>query len=138
MQPPRALADLGREPIMAEALKPCPFCGSTDDMLQVCDTRCEGGDGGAIWISCNICECEGPAAQASETLEGAVEGWNQRHPHPSAGDAEALRDVLRDARLFVDLVHIHWKNMGDQEQADEATDCLTRIDAALADLDGAK
>jgi hypothetical protein len=57
-------------------------------------------------------------------------------PLPKSSDKttladDGLREALKDARLFVDLVHIHWKNMGDQEQADEATDCLKNIDAAL-------
>jgi hypothetical protein len=53
---------------------------------------------------------------------------------PEAADAlETAEKALDDARLFVELVRVHWQNWhdDDHEQITEAKDCSKGIDAAL-------
>jgi Lar family restriction alleviation protein len=52
---------------MSEELKPCPFCGSTDEEVWQVDE----------YVKCNDCEAEGPWSFEQGETE-AVELWNRR------------------------------------------------------------
>jgi len=53
---------------MSEDLKPCPFCGSKDDML-INDEDYE------VFVFCWSCEARGPN---KSTKTDAIKAWNRR------------------------------------------------------------
>ena len=62
---------------MSDDLKPCPFCGSDDIQLSTND------DGDPLWVSCEMCECQGPWRNPDnsaypQTEANYVEAWNRR------------------------------------------------------------
>jgi len=77
---------------------PCPFCGIWDD-----------GDGNSLfiylcdeirfsyyYISCINCGCYTMPTNG-ETIEGAIDAWNKRHPMSSEDEAKLIAEkVLKD------------------------------------------
>lgn len=70
---------------MASELKPCPFCGSADD-VQLSRHSHEG----AAWMTCVECDTDGPIAK---TVAAAIAAWNTRTPSRAAIRAEVLREL---------------------------------------------
>lgn len=60
-------------------LKPCPFCGSNDVLIE-----CSGDHDFPRWVSCQDCEAEGPPIEHGTTLDREqaeqwiTEAWNRR------------------------------------------------------------
>jgi Lar family restriction alleviation protein len=70
-------AFLKSEPMSDDRFLPCPFCGSSDIYVSEDDT------GRARWVSCNICQCDGPLVPQinldNATLrKKVIAAWNQR------------------------------------------------------------
>lgn len=72
-----------------EALKPCPFCGSTDLKKR--------RDDGLFWIRCDACGATGP--ENTKYAEEDEPQWNRRAEAPSVEAFEQIR-----FRFFKDLV----------------------------------
>jgi Lar family restriction alleviation protein len=97
-----------RRRMMAEKIKPCPFCGSEDLRIDA--------DEGRLGILCRTCSAWMPAVYSSEPTDRhtGLEGWNRRAPDPAIGKA---RDALRLAaarmeRLLAEQTHcgdLNWE-----------------------------
>ena len=75
----------------SEALKPCPFCGSTDLIVK----PWHGGGPAKRLIGC--CDCEvGPYA-TGEYLDEAITAWNTRADANTIEALQAENAKLRDA-----------------------------------------
>lgn len=61
-----ALKTVNGEPARVH-LKPCPFCGQTDQLRRLSDMAC--------WVRCARCLVEGPPAAS---LRSAAMKWNKR------------------------------------------------------------
>lgn len=65
-------------------LKPCPFCGNTED-LEIYE-EWPDATGISIKVICYDCEADGPVAN---TEEEAIEAWNAEFSgRPKAGPLE--------------------------------------------------
>jgi len=100
-----------------EGLKPCPFCGATDEEFQLQPYQMHnlGGEPTDWAVECANCAAFGPTALTSEASATA---WNTR-----ASDADPLRRALEVARDFL-------LNHRDNAAAEMST--LVVIDAALS------
>jgi Lar family restriction alleviation protein len=54
-------------------LKPCPFCGSIDQLKQLVEMLEDNST--VEYVECWNCYAQGPV---SLTEQGAIESWNQR------------------------------------------------------------
>ncbi len=70
----------GQARFAASGLLACPFCGSDDVGFP------PGENGVSIqrWITCFVCECDGPVSYGNAVQERAVKLWNQRGKSESA------------------------------------------------------
>ena len=82
---------------MSDELKPCPFCGATDEVMT---TR--GFWSGAIpaeaevanQVGCTVCDIWTPAFG---TEEEAIAAWNRRAIPPTATETDKLPPKWADA-----------------------------------------
>lgn len=65
---------MGKKSELKTALKPCPFCGSTEVTLDAVD-RGRNREGSAVWAQCRDC---GTSTAVKLTEWEAVETWNRR------------------------------------------------------------
>lgn len=65
---------------MSEELKPCPFCGSSDVVLQNLTDEDDN------YVSCNSCEVQ---QIATHTRDMAIKAWNRR-----VGDQRMQRALI--------------------------------------------
>jgi Lar family restriction alleviation protein len=110
------------EPVVT--LLPCPFCGSDGDMLRICDTR----PAGTCWVSCDICETEGPASSVGKDPAGAAEAWNTRHREAAVAEAVA-KEREACARIYPPQSETHAYQMAGY--GDGWADCLRAFKAAI-------
>lgn len=70
---------------LAEALEPCPFCAGTRGL--------DYNDTGRSWVSCSLCETEGPVMPSRGEARAA---WNRRASNnPAAVEGQGdLRDTI--------------------------------------------
>lgn len=57
---------------MSAAPKPCPFCGTAGEDLEVEPTPEDAPD---FYVSCGMCMCRGPEGL---TEASAIHSWNSR------------------------------------------------------------
>jgi Lar family restriction alleviation protein len=68
----------------AEALKPCPFCGSAE-ISSLDDAKLAGPTRATFWHECDNCGANTYHGYA-DTAEAAIEAWNQRATPQQAED----------------------------------------------------
>lgn len=99
-------------------LKPCPFCGASDDQLTIEDDL---GIGGTAYGHCTRCDTEGPPSVKS--IREAVYLWNARIIERTLA---ALKEIdtfnpLRDDRdMYLSLV-ADW-GMGETDEHPNAAE----------------
>lgn len=52
-----------------DELKPCPFCGSTAELIGECDM---------VWARCTNYDCRAERINRFDEPEDAVKDWNER------------------------------------------------------------
>jgi len=111
-----------------EGLKPCPFCGATDEEFQLQPYQMHnlGGEPTDWAVECANCAAFGPTALTSEASATA---WNTRASH-----ADPLRRALEKARSQFELyVQAHMsKSPPDMDKAATNQEFVEMIDAALS------
>ena len=95
-------------PHMAEAMKPCPFCGGP----ARCDTAVSLG---TTWAFCEGCA----ASTADGSKDYAIAAWNRRAPDEKDAEIarlrEALADLAKQSRRTWNLgaqCGSHWTHLG--------------------------
>ena len=78
---------------MEIALKPCPFCGSTDIRHNSMK------DGSAYWVFCANEDCAVSPEAMEDTKEQAVAAWNTRVPESALAAAEAKLERLNSRQV---------------------------------------
>ena len=76
---------------MSRDLKPCPFCGETENHLIGEDTDGEFPSFG--YVFCATCGASGPSSanvSAPTTLDGARIAWNRRAPNEQSSTRASL------------------------------------------------
>lgn len=96
-------------------MRPCPFCESDGDLLEV-------RVGARAWVHCKICFCKGPML---ESRHDAVEGWNTRKGgEPRAAEAvwHLLKEIIgngngagRNPQIMIDTAVQIARTMGELE-----------------------
>jgi len=99
-------------------LKPCPFCNSDDDALDIFP---EGTVPGLRFVVvCSTCRMRGPGAT---TAEAAMRSWNARHMPPE------VAALVEACRVFVTSYEQHYRK---EYSKPWEVDCLNCMIAALA------
>ena len=79
---------------MANELKPCPFCNSTDVSVNRSEITCMS------WVSCTSCGLETPS-ETGVTDEQAISYWNTRHAPPVEGLETFSVEMKRDYAFMI-------------------------------------
>ena len=75
-------------PHMAEALKPCPFCGGEAEAISLFAKPHPGN----TYVKCKVCS----AATERGSYDWAVSAWNRRAPDEKDAEIARLREALAD------------------------------------------
>jgi len=104
-------------PHMAEALKPCPFCGGEAEAISLFAKPHPGN----TYVKCKVCS----AATERGSYDWAVSAWNRRAPDEKDAEIARLREALDRSQRF-EAADWYWRTMDPDDCGDSPEEAINR------------
>jgi len=119
-------------PHMAEAMKPCPFCGGEASTWTTSAASCDSAD---HVLGCEDCGFFAPFASVFESREvpqSAIAAWNRRAPDEKDAEIARLREALAGIASMTDPDDPNSYRSDDREGCLDTVHACARILSALS------